>query len=66
LGGDVLLQRGAEGGQVEVAVDAANWLLASTMPAAHQRRAIWPSRQRLTNRRLADRVRANTRRDSGT
>jgi len=42
------LQRVAQGSQVHVAVDPANGLPASTIPAAHQRSAIVPSRQRLT------------------
>ena len=41
-------ERVAQGPQVHVAVDAAELLPASTMPAAHQRSAICPSRQFLT------------------
>ncbi len=43
------VQRVAQGSQVQVAVDAAELCLpASTIPAAHQRSAMVPSRQFLT------------------
>jgi hypothetical protein len=42
------LERGAQGWQVQVAVDAAELLGGRNHPAAHQRSAIVPSCQRLT------------------
>src|SRR6266540_3289250 len=42
LCGDVLVEGGAQRGQVQVAVDAAELLAASTIPAAHQRSAMLP------------------------
>ena len=42
-------QRGAQGAQMQVAVDPLrNCVPASTIPAAHQRSAIFPSCQRFT------------------
>src|SRR5680860_1764490 len=49
LGGDMPFKRGAEGaGRWRWPFTRRNCLDASTMPAAHQRSAICPSRQRLT------------------
>src|SRR3954454_73522 len=42
------VERVAQGSQVHVAIDPAELLAGSTMPAAHQRSAICPSRQRFT------------------
>jgi hypothetical protein len=46
--GNLGLQGRSKGRQVQVAVDAAELLAASTIPAAHQRGAMVPSCQRLT------------------
>jgi hypothetical protein len=42
------LQRGAEPGQVQVAVDAAELMAGLQHPGGHQRSAMVPSRHRLT------------------
>ena len=46
--GDLAFEGSPQCRQVQVAVDPAELLAASTIPAAHQRNAICPSRQRLT------------------
>ncbi len=50
LVGDMPVERGAQGGQVQVAVDAAELPFASIMPAAHQRGAMFPLCQFVTLR----------------